>query len=424
MSEELFREYSEFIQACPTPYHFCAFARALLKSRGFVELRENEEPPKPLPKNGFWVRSERSLFAYRDKGHSQAVICVSHCDSPCFILKPNFEDKEGTYRKMRVANYGGGSWWTWIDRPLKMAGMVAYRTENGLEEKLFDSKKPIGVFPSTAVHFNAWSALTPKFDIEDHFCAICGTKRGLMEYVAEELGIKVEDICYANLRLMASEKPTLFEDGLFSAQQHDNMTNTFAILKALVDGDVDNDCIGAVAVFDNEEIGSLTKNGANGSWIQDCLRRVVGPDDYRVAKENSIIISADSTHGSHPNYPDKTEEHHVVVLGKGFVIELDLTGGTARHPLAQMALENAAGKVGGKMRQVIQYAAAKNLDAGGSTIGPMSEAHNGIPTVDIGIPVIGMHSIRELSSVVDLQSEIDVIKELFAHYSEHKVVYA
>ena len=411
--EALFAEFSEFLQASPTPYHFCEFVRKYLTSHGFVEVSERES--NPLPKDGFIIRSNRSLFAYRDRGHSRAVLCGSHCDSPCWILKPSFEDIDGTVRKMRVTNYGGGMWWSWMDRPLKLVGVVMCRTEKGLVQRLFDSKKAIGVMPNVCVHYTG-RPLTANYDLENDFVPIYGTKDSIMDYIAKELGVNVDDIVSWNLRLMGVQKPTLFEDGLFAGQQLDNLTNTFAILKALVDGEVEEGCTGAVFVFDNEEIGSLTRCGANGTWMTECMKRIVGDDDYRVMKENSIVISADSTHGTHPNYSSETEVNHPSVLGKGFCIEVG-TSGTARHFIPQEVVKSAARKIGAN----IQIVAEKNGPGGGSTIGPMSEAFNGIPTLDIGTPVLGMHSIREFSSIVDIATEIDVVKELFAHYSEHKV---
>ena len=416
MTEALFEEFSQFQQASPTPYHFCAFARKYLTDHGFVEVPETRPLPDPLPKNGFTIRSERALFAYRDRGHSRAVICGSHCDSPCFILKPFFEDVRGNMKKIRAANYGSGMWWTWMDRPLKLVGTVLCRTEEGLVDRLFDSGKPIGVMPNVCVHFTG-QAMTATYDLENDFVPIYGSKESVMEYVARELGVEVGDIMSWNLRLMGCQKPTLFADGLFAGQQLDNLTNTFAILKALVEGEVEQGCTGAVFVFDNEEIGSRTRCGAYGQWITDAMQRIVGEDDYRVMKENSIIISADSTHGSHPNYPTETEVNHHSVLGKGFSIEVGASGGTARHIVAQTVVQNAAKKIGAN----IQVVSEKNTSGGGSTIGPMSEAHNGIPTIDIGTPVLGMHSIREFSSIIDIGTEIDVVKEIFAHYSEHKV---
>lgn len=393
MTRELFDDFSTFLDQCPTPHHFCAYARSLLLSHGFVEVPGTAIPPNPRPLKGFTVNEERSLFAYNDRGHKGSVISVSHIDSPCLILKPRCEDTAQTVRKLRASNYGGARWSTWVDKPLRLAGIVMHRTDSGLKRSLFDSVKPVAVIPSYAVHLSSPSALRPEYDIEDDLCPIYGTTASgtMLEYVAEELGISVDDITYTNLRLIGSEPPTLFADGMISGRALDDMANTYAILKAFIESEPPEGFTSVLGAFDNEEIGSLTKNGANGTAIAEFLRGIAGEGEFRVMKENSIILSADADHGSHPNHLNNTDDANLSMIGQGMSVGVKCYG-QVRHWNGAQALRRAAEKVGAKL----QVSPEKMWVIAGSTVGPMSESHNGIPGVDLGILVLGMHSVKSL----------------------------
>lgn len=418
---KLFEEFTEFLAACPTPYHFCEYARSVLKSSGFTEILERA-PPEEMPKKGFIIRSDRTLFAYKDNGHNGSVISSAHCDSPVFVLKPNHEDTEENMKKLRVSNYGGGTWHTWLDRPLKLVGMILHRTEKGVKRSLFDSCKPVAIIPSAAIHLRQ-SPDHPTFDLENHFCPLYGTSksRNMMEYVSAEMGIKEEDVEYYDLRFIDVNKPVLMADNLIGAQQLDDMLCTFASFKAFMDSEPEDGYTSAVSIFDNEEIGSLTKNGANTRFITDCLTRICNDDEEeeRFLKENSVLLSCDVNHATHPNWSDKLEENHPVRLGDGPSVTITSESNCmASNHVAYTILMKASTLSGVS----IQLGAEKNLDGGGSTIGPMSEMHNGIPTVDIGCSVLGMHSIREMASIDDINGLTELVKYLYSHYSECRVI--
>ncbi|OHS98258.1 putative M18 family aminopeptidase 2 [Tritrichomonas foetus] len=412
----MFEEYSEFIQNCPTPYHFAEYARTQLQKAGFTEMKESEEW-ESVPKKGFSIRNERSLIAWNDEGHDRAIIQASHNDSPCFILKPNFDECVDGYRRARCSNYGGLLMYTWFDRNLRLAGRVVYKTPEGLKFKLFDSKVGIATIPCLAIHLDSSFKFSPNsLSPEDHFIPIYGTESDppLKEYVASQLSLNADDIVTLDLRFVDSEPPQLTND-ILNSQRLDNMQNTFFILKAFLETSPQSGTTNILAVFDNEEIGSSTRCGAMSAFIDDLLKRIAKNDDIRRMKANSHIISFDSTHGTNPNFPDVLESYHLIHIGKGITLERDPDYQTSSDMKNEFAMRQAAQEIG----ENIQTACCKNNTGGGTTIGPMSETLTGILTVDAGAPVIGMHSIREHGSVKDIESGFKLAVELYSNYEKY-----
>jgi aspartyl aminopeptidase len=416
----MFEEISDFLWRCATPYHFCAYCRSALSALGFVEVEERRLVQGEKPKRGFIIRDERCIFAWNDKGHQAGVLAVSHCDSPCLILKKNADQLVGTIRKLRCSTYGGGTWHTWVDRPLRMLGQVNYKTESGIQTVLFDSGKAIAVIPSVAVHFSIQNSLTPKFDAEEGFNAIYGGRDSepIMSFVANRLGISPDSIIGSDLRLMSAEPACLFSDNLFSAQQLDNLANTFACLKAFLQSEPEEGYCNCLVSFDNEEIGSLSRGGALGPLVNDCLDWLFADSEaLRLYKTNSILLSCDSNHATHPNYLAVSDAGNPVKLGDGFTIEVPLGQSLGYSEAAKLAVMKASAKVGSRLQMRTEL-----LSSSGSTVGPICEVATGIPVVDVGIAQLAMHSIREFGCGSDVEYELRMIQELYSHFSEHRTV--
>jgi aspartyl aminopeptidase len=299
-----------------------------------------------------------------------------------------------------------------MDRPLRLAGQVFYRTAGGIRSALYDSERPIAVFPSAAIHFNMASSLQPKLEIEDTFVAtygVAGTPP-LIDQVAEKLGITAEQIVNSDLRFVAGDRPTLFSGGLIASPRLDNLASTFVCLRAFVEATPESGVMNCLVVFDNEEIGSLTKNGALSPFIDEQLSRIISNrDELRILKASSILLNADAGHASHPNFEKLTDPIHIVKVGAGIVTERVPTGCLAHA--GWLALHAAAKKLG----KNIQYYAEKSAGAGGTTNAGKCEVMTGIQATEIGTPVLGMHSFREFGSIVDMEDELAILREIYSH---------
>ncbi|KAH0790326.1 Clan MH, family M18, aspartyl aminopeptidase-like metallopeptidase [Histomonas meleagridis] len=415
----MFEDFSNFIQKCPTPFHFCAYARELLKKANFQEVSESE--PFPKVKKGFFIRDERALFAWNDNGHDFSVIAGSHCDSPSLFIKPNSEEITINNQKiLKCTLYGGGLFYTWVGHDLKLAGRVFYKTSEGVKCKLFNSEAPIAFIPPFEDHFDPRLCGYICSTDYDGFNAIFGFKdsTNLVDYVATKLNIPSDSICHWDLRLSDTELPTLLQDEVITSQNLDDLSNTYVVLKAFLDSNPKSGVFSGLAVFDNEEVGSSTRSGAGSSLINSALKRVIGDDEtVRQMKANSIFLSCDTNHATHPNFPDKTEQNHVCNIGKGFAVEIDHNNSVACDMISLEILKRAAKKVGAK----IQITTGLNGLSSGSTIGPMTESGTGIRTIDLGIPLLAMHSIRETGAISDMIDEYKTIKELYNHAKKYLV---
>jgi aspartyl aminopeptidase len=407
----MFDQFSEFVDACPTPFHFAAHVRTLLTARGFTEVHESLPPPSPYPANGFVIRHERSLFAWRDNGHAASVLTSAHCDSPCFILKRIPECPGSGYPRLRCSTYGGGLWYSWVDRPLRLAGQVIVERDGTGAITLFDSRKPIGVFPSTAVHFAAKSAYQPTLDLEDGFvaCYGTGTPPGLFEYVAQELGVAPDKILGSDLRFVSADRPALHPGGLLAGPRLDNLIGAFVNLNAFLAAAPADGCLNGVVVFDTEEIGSLTKNGALSPWINEILGRIVSGDALRVMKANSLCINVDVVHAAHPNWPETNDPDHQPVLGGGATIERDPQASLGHA--GYIALRDAAARIG----RPFQIAAERSVVASSGDDGPYIETNTGISVSEIGAPLLAMHAVRELAAIGDVEHLIAILTDVYEH---------
>ncbi|EAX97879.1 Clan MH, family M18, aspartyl aminopeptidase-like metallopeptidase [Trichomonas vaginalis G3] len=402
---ERFADFSNFLNKSPTPFHFTEYSRQFFKSRGYVE-KDEREVWTDVPPRGFFIRDDRCLVAWNDNGHDRCSIIGTHCDSPCLIIKPNFEEVKSNYNKVRCATYGGGLWNTWIGRNLRLAGKVVVST-NQFEYKnyLFDSEKGIGIIP-----YAEQPPLAPVYNEENDLVVTIGTTNctNLKSYIAEKLGVKSSDISEYDLRFVNEKPPNCFS-GIIEAQRIDNLSNTYAALTAFAATTPSPGITNVMIAFDNEEIGSSTQCGAKADIIHDLLRRLIPSKPQRKALcRNSIILSADTAHATHPNYPNITDPIVEVKMSKGVCVCLDNGTCDSNIPKILPFVEKIAHKSGVGLNMAFQY-----KGQGGSTIGPISESRSGITTIDMGVPCLAMHSIREMCSIKDLDECVKFITTFY-----------
>ncbi|MCF6459609.1 M18 family aminopeptidase [Clostridium sp. Cult3] len=420
----------DFIQESPSSFHATSKVEEVLIEKGFKEIKLEDQ--WNLQKEGkyYIVKNQSALIAFVvGKGEVEEEgfrLIGSHTDAPTFRIKPNPEmTVENKYLKLNTEVYGGPIFNTWFDRPLSLAGRVTIKTDNPLEpEKLLvNMKKPLMIIPNLAIHMNGkvneGVKINPQTDtlplvsmIDDKF-----EKDGfLLKLIAEELDIKVEDILDFELFLYDTEEGSLvgLNEEFISIGRLDDLAMVHAGLYGLVDSQV-SQATNVLVCFDNEEVGSTTKQGAASPMLRTALERIalaLGKDreDYYRALSKSFLISADMAHALHPNYTGKQDPTNRPVINGGPTIKISARQSYTTDSLSSAIYEGICKSIGVPVQKFVN----RSDERGGSTIGPISSTQLDIPSVDIGNPILAMHSIRELGGVLDHHYVYRSFKEFYS----------
>ncbi|EAY03622.1 Clan MH, family M18, aspartyl aminopeptidase-like metallopeptidase [Trichomonas vaginalis G3] len=412
---ELVDDFIEFMDFCTDPMAFCIYASKLLEENGYVHVQENNLP-KELPKKGYLIRSHKSFIAYNAAWFKGAVVTGAHSDSPILKLKNNIEKTTDLYHLLNTANYTGGLSHSTFGRDLKLKGLVYYLENGTLQTKYIDSKRPIGFIPFPEVSLMDKFSLTPEFNRDNNMRIVVGTKgtTPVYEYLAGLAEIPVDSIVSTDLYLADINKAKVDGEFLTSARL-DNLVSSYCSLKAFIESEP-KDTLNMICVFDNEENGSHTLNGALGDFFERTLRFITSRSNVNleVLKRNSLIISADANHGSHPNYAGLYEKNHQPGLGQGLMMR-----GTGQNTTSLSFRGIITMKEASKLaNQQITVTAKRNGRGSGGTIGPKMEFLNGMPVIDVGSPMLGMHSYRETMCYKDLKAQLDIIKYTYLNYAD------
>lgn len=418
------KEMLEFIEKSPTCFHAVANLKAELENKGFCELRENESW-EVNPGAGYFVtRNDSSLIAFRvpECGQRGFHIIASHSDSPTFKVKESPEmTVENTYVKLNTEKYGGMILSTWLDRALSVAGRIVVKTKEGVETKLVNVDKDLLVIPNVAIHMNRDAnkgvEFNPQVDMLPLYADMGESKKkaSLLKRVAKAAGVKQDDILGHDLFLYTREKGRIVgENGEFvMSPRLDDLQCVFASSKAFVES-VATEYINVCAVFDNEEVGSGTKQGADSTFLEDTLWRIgealgLTRGEYLQMVAGSFLISADNAHAVHPNHPEKADPTNRPYLNRGIVIKYH---GSQKY--ATDAVSSA------KMKQICEDAkvpfqtyANRSDILGGSTLGNISTAHVSVSSVDIGLPQLSMHSAVETAGVKDTTYAVEAFRVFY-----------
>jgi aspartyl aminopeptidase len=417
-----------FIDRSPTPYHAVAQAVARLSAAGFRPLSEAELWDLSPGDARYVVRGGGSLFAFvvgeRSPAEAGFHLVGAHTDSPNLRVKP-LPDlvQEGT-RQLAVEPYGGVLLHTWLDRDLSLAGRVTVATPGGAVTRLVDFQRPLLRVPNLAIHLQRELRTDGlKLNPQQHAAPVIGLADAppLAELVATELraggdgAVAASDVL--GFDLMAYDVQPAARAGaegeLLFAPRLDNLASCHAALSALVAAREHTlpAWTNAIVLYDHEEVGSRSAQGAAGSFLADGLERLVAsvkggaPQGLARAAARSLLISADMAHAVHPNYADKHEPGHRPRLGAGPVIKVN-----ANQSYASDAL--GIGHVTALCRSLgvtPQHFVTRSDLACGSTIGPFAAASVGVRTVDLGNPMLSMHSCRELAATGDVEPMIALL---------------
>lgn len=419
---ECAREMLEFIDKSPTCFQAVKNIGDMLSAAGLAELREADEWKLERGKGYFVTRNESSVIAFRiPEQLSGFHIAAAHSDSPSFKVKESPESTvEEHYVRLNTEKYGGMILSTWLDRALSVAGRIAVNGEKGIETRLVNVDKDLLVIPNVAIHMNRdmnnGVAYNPQVDMLPLF-ADCsgGEKRSLMSCVAEAAGVNEEDIMGHDLFLYTREKGRLLgESGEFVlAPRLDDLQCAFSVAKAFAES-VPEQYVNVCAVFDNEEVGSGTKQGADSTFLEDVLWRIcealgLSRSEYLRMLAGSFLISADNAHAVHPNHPEKADPTNRPYLNGGIVIKYHGSQKYTTDAVSAAKLKSLC-----KRAEVPFQTYANRSDiAGGSTLGNISTAHVSVSSVDIGLPQLAMHSAVETAGMRDTKYAVDMLKVFF-----------
>lgn len=407
----------DFIYESPTAFQAVETSKKLLQENGFRELILNEKWNVEVNGRYYVTKNSSALVAFtvnsQDVEKEGFRIVGSHSDSPTFRIKPKAEMVvERTYLKLNTECYGGPILNTWLDRPLAIAGRVVLKGENALRpvEKMVNIKKPICIIPNVAIHMNRTVNEGYALNKQKDMLPLVGLinenlekDNFLLKQLAKELDVELEEIIDFDLFLYEFEKGSLIgpNEEFISTGRLDNLSMAHSSLHALIDANGSKG-VNVVAVFDNEEVGSSTKQGADSNMLINILERIClslqkSREEFFSAIYSSFIISADLAHAVHPNMVDKHDPTSRPVMGKGPVIKINANQAYTSDAQSISVYKSICKEAGVNYQEFVN----RSDERGGSTIGPISSTHLDIPSVDVGSPILAMHSIRELGNVED-----------------------
>lgn len=450
-------DFLRFVNNCASHFHAVEESKARLVCAGYTEISEkNDTDFKNLKPGGkyFFTRNQSTIFAFAI-GEKWApgngfVIQAAHTDSPVLKVKPVSKKTAHGFLQIGVECYGGGLWNTWFDRDLSLAGRVIVDKGTSFESTLVRINRPILRIPNLAIHLNReiYSegfkpnkethtvpilATQIKAQLDEPAAAEPDAKRqkveeadhhpALLDVLADELQVKVEQIKDFELSLYDCQPAALtgLYDEFIAARGLDNLCMSFVTLQALIDttsGDAstlaDESQIRLVALFDNEEIGSSSAMGAASNMMDRVLMRLnKDADSYDSSVRKSVVISCDMAHAVHPNYAEKHESNHRPAIHKGLVIKQNANQRYATTSVTSFLLSQLAATHNIPLQKFV----VRNDVGCGSTIGPILSSNTGIRTIDVGVPQLAMHSVREMCGTADCLSSYVLMKAVFNEFA-------
>lgn len=429
MYHENVEKLMSFIKRSPSSFHVIENMGKMLTEAGFKQLQERDEWQLEAGKAYYVVRNDSSLIAFRipKSGKCQGYqIIASHSDSPTFKLKENPEVKsEGCYVKLNVEKYGGMIYSTWLDRPLSVAGRILVRKDGKLTRKLVNIDRDLLLIPNLAIHMNREAndgyKMNPKTDLMPVLAAGLGdgdfsSKSSISALIAESEGVEACDILSSDLYLYNRQAGTVWgaDETLFSSPKLDDLECAFGSLQGILSADGSCEKIAVHCVFDNEEVGSGTRQGAAGTFLADTMRRIcIGlggtEETYLRSVADSFLISADNAHAVHPNRGDMADSVNRPKMNEGIVIKF-----SGNQKYASDAVSAAVLKMLCEEGEIpVQIYTNRSDIAGGSTLGNISTTQVSVNSVDIGLAQLAMHSSYESAGVKDLTYWINAAERFF-----------
>ena len=411
------KELMSFLDKSPTAFHAISSIKKKLVASGYSELAESEKWELTEGGKYFVTRNDSSIIAFRVPrfNFTGFMISAAHSDSPAFKVKENPEIIENGYVMLNVEGYGGMLMAPWLDRPLSVAGRIIVKNGNKLEVRLVNVDRDLLLIPNVAIHMNRDANKGQTWNAQVDMLPVLGSadeaKGSFMRIIAESASVSDSDIISHDLFVYARDKGKVWggSDEYISSPHLDDLQCVYGCLEGFL-GANNSSSVPVLAVFDNEETGSLTKQGADSTFLEDVLKRIslsCGKDEesYYRSVSSSFMVSADNAHALHPNHPEKADPVNRPAINKGIVIKFN----AAQHYTTD-AVSCAVFRDICELNDIpVQVFTNRSDSRGGSTLGNVSNAHVSLNTVDIGLAQLAMHSCYETAGAKDTKHLIDAM---------------
>lgn len=421
---EISQELLTFIQNSPSMFHSISSIQKYLDEADFIYLPEEEKWNIEKGKNYYTIRNHSSIIAFKvgeELNDYHFQMCAAHADSPTFKIKSVPELKgQGEYLKLDVEAYGGMIDSTWFDRPLTVAGRALVQKDNTIKNELVYIDKDLVLIPNVAIHFNREVNKGVALNRQVDLCPLvsCGeAKQGdFRKMIAEHLGVEEKDLLGLDLFLVNRQRPCIWgmKDEFISSPKLDDLQCAFTAMKAFIASENKHD-VSVYCCFDNEEVGSNTKQGAMSTFLKDTLKRInytlgMNEEEYYRAVAKSFLVSCDNAHAVHPNHPEKTDSVNCSYMNKGLVIKESANQKYTTDAFSRSVLMHICDMAG----TPYQTFANRSDMLGGSTLGNLSNIQVSVHAVDIGLPQLSMHSTYETAGVKDTAYTIRTLEKFYS----------
>lgn len=411
-----------FIKNSPSAFHSIASITKILNREGFIELKETEPFSLKQGEKYYVVRNMSSIIAFKVGSNLKNVnfqIVASHSDCPGFKVKPNSEiNVNNQYLKLNVEGYGGMLCAPFLDRPLSLAGRVMIKEDRFLKQKLLNFDRNLLSIPNVAIHMNRKANEGYQYNMAVDMMPTLSlnTSLTLKQLIADELQVSAEMILGYDLYLYHHAEGYFWgaEEEFISAPKLDDLQCAYTTLMGFIKGSNEQN-ISVYCCFDNEEVGSMTRQGADSDFLSATLRRItlslqMNEEEHACVLARSFMISADNAHALHPTHPELSDPQNQVYLNQGIVIKYNAAQSYTSDSLSASIFQ----KICEQVAVPYQFFTNRSDLRGGGTLGNISGSHVSIPSVDIGLPQLAMHSCMETAGNLDNDYMVKAIKEFYS----------
>ncbi len=409
----------DFLAASPSSFHAVETISRRLEAEGYIPLPESASWSL-IPGGKYYVtRNQSSVIAFAVPASDPVgfMMCASHSDSPTFKIKEHPEAEcAGAYVRLNTEKYGGMLCSTWLDRPLSVAGRIVVKQDGKLVSRTVCVDRDLLMIPNVAIHMMRGANDNMSYNANVDMYPLMGStsvKGSFKKIVAEAAGVNADDIVASDLYLYNRAAAAVWgaENEFISAPRLDDLQCAFASMEAFLAAQA-TDAIPVLAVMDNEEVGSQTKQGAASTFLYDVLTRICAAlgMEYQRAVSRSFLVSADNAHAVHPNHPELADVYHRPKMNGGIVIKHNANQRYTTDAISQAIFASIC-----EAAQVpVQYFANRSDMAGGSTLGNIANTQVSLNTVDIGLAQLAMHSSYETAGAKDTEHMIAALTKFYS----------
>jgi aspartyl aminopeptidase len=403
------KELFDFIEKSPSPFHVILNVKAMLLENGFTELKEHKKWNLEAGKSYFVTRNDSAIIAFKipQNDFKGFQIIASHSDSPTFRIKENGEmNANGLYTKLNVEKYGGMLMAPWFDRPLSIAGRVMVQNGNTIEKRFVAIDRDLVLIPNVAIHMNRDINNGQKYDPQIDMLPLYGEasgKNSLMDLIAKEIGVDKGNIIAHELSLYNRMPGSIWgaDYEFMSSTKLDDLQCAYASIQGLLCSENMRN-ITVCAIFDNEEVGSGTKQGAASTFLKDTLIRINQNfgrthEEYMCALAGSFMLSADNGHAMHPNHPEKSDPSNHPKMNGGVLLKHSANQKYTTDAVSAAVVRMLCKKAEVPYQEFVNHSGIP----GGSTLGNLSGTQVALHTADIGVAQLAMHSPYETGGIKD-----------------------